>query len=73
MTNFYLTNQLARVIIQSSSTGSTTMLFEIAFILVAIGICSVTWAVLEILLLGHIATIDQRHQRTEIDRNKFDK
>lgn len=49
------------------------MLFEIAFILVTIGICSVTWAVLEILLLGYIATVDQKHYRTEIDRNKLDR
>ena len=49
------------------------MIFEIAFILVTIGIFSTTWAVLEIVFLEILLRDRTKLNRTDFDRNEFDK
>ena len=49
------------------------MIFQIAFILVAIGIFSTVWAILEILFLEIFLTTDTKSSRSKSVRNVFDK
>ena len=49
------------------------MIFEIAFILVAIGIFSTVWATLEILFLEIFLATDTKSNRSKSVRNGFDK
>ncbi len=49
------------------------MVFEIAFILVAIGIFSTAWALLEILFLEIFLTTDTKSNRSKTVRKPFDK
>ena len=49
------------------------MIFEIAFILVAIGIFSFTWAILEILALNIYIGRYQKPNRSKSVRKPFDK
>ena len=49
------------------------MIFEIAFILVTIGIFSTTWAVLEIVFLEIFLRDSVKPNRSKSVRNEFDK
>ena len=49
------------------------MIFEIAFILVTIGIFSMTWAVLEIVFLEIFLRDRTKLNRSKSVRNEFDK
>jgi len=49
------------------------MIFQIAFILVAIGIISTIWAMLEILFLEIILREQRKTHRSKSVRNGFDK
>ena len=49
------------------------MLFQIAFILVAIGILSILWAVLEVLAVHLYAIEYKKSSRSKSVRNGFDK
>ena len=49
------------------------MIFEIAFILVAIGIFSFTWAILEILALNIYIGRYQKPNRSKSVQKRFDK
>ena len=49
------------------------MVFQIAFILVAIGIFSMVWAILEILFIEIFLTTDNKSNRSKSVRKPFDK
>ena len=59
--------------ITNITTKEDTMIFEIAFILVTIGIFSATWAVLEILFLEIFLSDKAELNRSKSVRNEFDK
>ena len=49
------------------------MLFQIAFILVAIGVFSILWAFIEIVALELYAREYKKSNRSKTVRNRFDK
>jgi len=49
------------------------MIYQIAFILVAIAIISTVWAFLEILFLDYFLAIGTKSNRSKSVRNEFDK
>lgn len=49
------------------------MIYQIAFILVAIGIFSTVWAFLEILFLDYFLAIGTKSNRSKSVRKPFDK
>ena len=49
------------------------MVFQIAFIIVTIGIFSATWAILEILFLEFLLSDKANQKRSNSVRNGFDK